>query len=130
MTQSLNNPHAIGYTPQTLPESTPSGEFTVEIDLSDSADPNDRDLFFFPAILRDAGSDVTFERLDDSGLKWTVRGDFPEDETIMTGGNERIVSRVTVAFFPHNGAWLGAPVMVSVGARVSDERASNDNNLD
>lgn len=130
MTQSLSNPHSIGYTPPTLPENTPSGEFAIEIDLSDSVDPNDKDIFFFPAVLRAAGSDVTVERLDDSGMRWTVRGDFPEDADIMTGGQERTVSRVTVGFFPHNGKWLGAPVMVSVGARPSDERSSNDNNLD
>lgn len=130
MSQTLSNPHAIGYTPPTLPENTPGGEFAIEIDLSDSVDPNDSEVFFFPAVLREAGSDVTVERLDDSGMRWTVRGDFPEDADIMTGGETRTVSRVTVGFFPHNGKWLGAPVMVSVGARVSDERSSNDNNLD
>jgi hypothetical protein len=130
MTQALSNPHAIGYTPLTLPDQTPTGEFNIEIDLSDTLDPNDRDVFFVPVVLREAGSTVAVERLDESGMHWSVRGDFPEDADIMTGGEQRTVSRVTVGFFPHNGKWLGAPVMVSVGARPSDERSSNDNNLD
>ncbi len=130
MTRSLSTPFAVGYTPPTLPAAAPAGDFTIEATLAPSADANGRALMFFPVVLREAGSAVTVERLDASGLRWAVRGDFPEDATITTGGQDRIVSRVTVAFFPHNGVWLGAPVMVSVGARPSGESSSNANNLD
>ena len=75
-------------------------------------------------------ADVTVERLDVPGTQWRITGSYPGDFTLMTGGHDRIISRTTVAFFAHNGYWLGPPAFVSVGGREAGTYAPNDNNLD
>ncbi len=130
MVESLQTPYALGFTPALTPKAPLGGTFEVTVDLSASEDPNGRPLFFFPAVLRDTGGDLEVERVDASGTTWVLRGSMPGDQSVITGGHDRTVSRATVALFPHNGVWLGAPVFVSVGGRASEDAAPNDNNLD
>lgn len=130
MVESLQTPYALGVTPAVTPKTPLGGAFEVRVDLSTSEDPNGRPLFFYPAILRDTAGDLEVERVDASGTEWVLRGSMPVDQSLTTGGQDRVVSRATVALFPHNGLWLGAPVFVSVGGRASEDAAPNDNNLD
>lgn len=125
MRRVLDTVYAVGYAPATLPAETPSGRFTYTVDLSTSEEVSGRDVFFFPAVLR---GEAEITRIDDT--HYTVSGAHPEDVQLMTGGQERTLSRTTVAFFPHNGVWLGQPAMISVGARTSEEPAPDSNNLD
>jgi hypothetical protein len=127
MVPVLESPYALGYAPGATPPAAPAGNFQLEVDLKSSVDPNARALGFFPVVLR-GGPDVTVERTGTTTFR--VRGAFPVDATVATGGQQRIVSRTTVAFFPHNGVWLGTPAMVSVGARTAEVAAPFDNNLD
>jgi hypothetical protein len=103
------------------------GTFSVEVDLSSSVDVNGRPLMFFPVVLRGEGS-VQVARI--GAGRYQVTGSYPVDEVVFTGGQDRIVSRSTIAFFPHKGMWLGTPAMFSVGGRDADEAAPNANNLD
>lgn len=125
MRRELDTVYAVGHTPTLLPDATPSGRYSYTVDLSPSTDASGRDLLFFPAVVR---GEAEITRVGDT--RYTVSGSYPEDVQLMTGGQERTVSRTTVAFFPHNGVWLGQPAMVSVGARPSEEPAPNSNNLD
>lgn len=118
--------YAVGFSPSLAPSSAPPGRFSIEVDLSESYDPNDRPLLFFPVVLR-GGSDVTVEYLREG--VYAVSGPFPSDFQMRTGGQDRTVSRFTVGFFPHNGVWLGAPVTVSVGAQPRTELAPGTNEL-
>ena len=127
----LSGPYALGWTPSTSVDSNPpSGTFEVVVDLAASTDPAGNELLFFPALLRGKPADVTIERANADGTQWRIKGPFPTDREIQTGGHKRTVSRITVGFFPHNGKWLGAPANVSVGGQPSGERAPNSNNLD
>ncbi len=130
MVGSLQTPYAVGLTPAVTPKTPLGGTFEVRVDLSASEDPNGRPLFFFASTLRDTAGDLEVERVDASGTAWVLRGSMPVDQSVTTGGQDRVVSRVTVALFPHNGLWPGAPVFVSVGGRASEDAAPNDNNLD
>lgn len=125
MVTSLDTDYAVGITPAETPADAPAGAFSVSVDLGASFDANDRALMFFPVVLRGT-ADV--QRTGDG--QYTISGDFPVDEEIETGGQTRTVSRVTVAFFPHNGIWLGTPAMISVGGRASEDAAPDSNNLD
>jgi len=123
----LTSPYAMGYAPTATPGAAPAGTFSIDVDLGASVDANARPLAFFPSVLR-GGADVVVERTGASTFR--VRGSYPVDATILTGGKERIVSRTTVGFFPHNGVWLGTPAMLSVGARAAEEVAPESNDLD
>lgn len=125
MVTSLDTDYAVGFTPAVTPTETPSGSFSVSIDLAPSFDINNRELLYFPVVLRGT-ADVG----RDGDGQYTITGEFPVDEEIATGGQTRTVSRVTVAFFPHNGIWLGTPAMVSIGGRASEDAAPDSNNLD
>jgi len=128
MTPALNSSYAMGYTPYTTPASVPGGEFEIHVTLSDSFDPNQRALTFFPVVLQASGSEVTVER--SGSFDYVIRGKYPVDTLVSVAGKDRTLSRATIAFFPHNGIWLGAPTMLSVGGRQSDETALDGNNLD
>lgn len=127
MQPALTSPYALGYAPSATPGAAPAGTFSIDVDLATSLDANARPLSFFPSVLR-GGADVVVERTGPSTFR--VRGSYPVDATITTGGQSRIVSRTTVGFFPHNGVWLGTPAMLSVGARAAEEVAPDSNNLD
>jgi len=123
--QVLDSPYAIGFAPSM--DNGPHAEaFSVDLDL-EATDANGRRVLFFPAVLRGDAS-VTVQRTGEASYR--ITGDYPEDRMLMTNGIERIVARTTVAFFPHNGVWLGAPVMVSVGGHPAEEVATNANNAD
>lgn len=123
--QVLDSPYAVGFAPA-MDDGPHPESFTVEVDLT-TKDANDRRAIYFPVILRGDAS-VRVERTGEDS--WRITGDYPEDRMLMTNGIERTVARTTVAFFPHNGMWMGAPVMVSVGGHPAEETAPNSNNAD
>ena len=129
MSQVMNSVYAVGYAPNDGGTSK-EGRFSIVVDLSASHDAAGRPLMFFPAILRGSPDDVLVERANAEGTLWTVSGSHPADFMLLTEKHERIVSRTTVAFFPHNGLWLGAPAMLSVGAQAPETPAPDANNLD
>lgn len=127
---SQTSDYAVGWAPFAVPTETPAGRFTVTVDLSGSRDPEDEALSFFPVLLRGDPDDVVITRANEEGTEWSIEGSHPTDRTIATGAHDRIVSRVTVGFFPHDGMWLGAPALVSIGGRPNQEIAPDSNDLD
>lgn len=126
---TITTPTTIGFGPF-MTGAAMAGRFVVHVDVSGSTDPEGAPLVIFPALLRGDPADVTIVRDDEAGTRWTISGSYPADRTISTGGYDRIVSRVTVGFFPHDGLWIGTPAMVSVDGRGPNEHAPDANNLD
>jgi hypothetical protein len=126
--QLETSPFALTWSSPALPAAPPAGTFSVTVDLSNSADLNDRPLLYFARVVRGDPAHIRVTQLD--AARFRVESEWPLEVAENVAAQSRTSRRATVAFVAHNGLYPSAPSFLSVFGADPHAHAPDANNLD